>query len=66
MMVLYSVNDQTTRYVAQENIELLGPADFTLEDVEKDFGIEVGRWFKSFDAENCRFVSNVRGEYPEN
>lgn len=60
-----SVADKSTRYVAQENVIPLGPEDFTAEDAEGTFDVQVGRWFKRFDAQTARFVSNVLEEYPE-
>jgi len=61
----YSVDDQSTRYVAQENIIPLTPEEFTDEDVEKTFSMQIGKWFRRFDATTATFVSNVRDEYPE-
>lgn len=51
--------------MAQENVEVLSVGEFKNEDVEREFGWEVGRWFKRFDEATGRFVSNVRSEYPE-
>lgn len=58
------VQDRSTRYVAEENIELLEHADIS-QDVVDAFPIEVGKWFKRYDADAGRFTSNVRDEYPE-
>ena len=60
-----SVDDRSSRYVAQENIIVLGPDEFTAEDAERTFTVEIGKWFRRFDSETARFVSNVRDEYPE-
>ncbi len=65
MLTPSSVDDRSTRYVAQENIVPLGPSEFSAEDAEKTFSVEIGKWFRRFDAETARFVSNVRDEYPE-
>jgi len=59
------VNDGSTRYVAQENVVVLGPDEFGAEDVEGTFGVDVGKWFRRFDKDTTTFVSNIRDEYPE-
>ena len=43
----------------------LGPEEFSAEDAERTFTVEVGKWFLRFDPSTARFVSNVRDEYPE-
>jgi F-box protein 21 len=58
------VEDESTRYVAQENVVLLEPDEITEEHVNV-FPIEIGKWFKRFDRASATFVSNVRAEYPE-
>lgn len=58
------VEDESTRYVAEENVVLLQPGEIT-EDVLDAFPIEIGKWFKRFDGETGTFVSNVLDEYPE-
>ncbi|KAJ9611606.1 hypothetical protein H2200_004790 [Cladophialophora chaetospira] len=58
------VEDESTRYVAQENVVLLGPEEIAEEHINA-FPIEIGKWFKRYDPETGTFVSNVRGEYPE-
>ncbi|OAP58645.1 hypothetical protein AYL99_07735 [Fonsecaea erecta] len=58
------VEDASTRYVAEENVVLLSAAEAT-EDRISAFPFEIGKWFKRFDRETGRFVSNVREEYPE-
>lgn len=60
-----SVDDRSTRYVAQENVMPLGPDEFSAEDAERAFTVEIGKWFRRFDPRTARFVSNVRDEYPE-
>jgi len=61
----HSVDDRSTRYVAQENIVPLRPDEFSAEDAEKTFPAEIGKWFRRYDGQTARFVSNVRDEYPE-
>lgn len=58
------VEDESTRYVAEENVVLLSPGEIGEEHVNA-FPIEIGKWFKRYDAETGTFVSNVRDEYPE-
>jgi F-box protein 21 len=58
------VEDESTRYVAQENVVLLGPEEITPDHVTA-FPIEIGKWFKRFDAQSGTFISNVRDEYPD-
>lgn len=74
------IDDRSTRYVAEENVELLGPVDqggngemVSMDEVEK-WPIEIGRWMKRFlvarrDARGnglgWAFESNVKEEYPE-
>ncbi|OAG44034.1 hypothetical protein AYO21_01886 [Fonsecaea monophora] len=58
------VEDESTRYVAEENVVLLGPDDFS-EEYANNFPIEVGKWFKRYDPETATFVSNVKDEYPD-
>lgn len=58
------VEDESTRYVAEENIDLLRPSEHS-EDLVNTFPIEIGKWFKRYDPDTGTFVSNVRDEYPE-
>jgi len=58
------VEDESTRYVAQENVVVLSPEEITEEHVNA-FPIEIGKWFRRFDTETGTFVSNVKEEYPE-
>jgi len=56
------VEDESTRYVAEENIELVrkgdgGPSQALLR--------VAGRAFKRWDQEAWKFVSNIRDEYPQ-
>ncbi|KAL2404003.1 hypothetical protein ABEF95_001291 [Exophiala dermatitidis] len=59
------VEDESTRYVAEENIVLLQPHEIQEDNIVDAFPIEIGKWFKRFDAQSGMFVSNVRDEYPE-
>lgn len=54
-----SAEDHTTRYVAQENIEPLTerPTEVMLE--------MAGRYFKRWDSEQGKFVSNMTEEFPD-
>ena len=58
------VDDESTRYVAQENVVLLSPDEITEEHVNV-FPIEIGKWFKRYDPPTGTFVSNVTDEYPD-
>lgn len=58
------VDDESTRYVAQENVIVLSPEEIT-EEVLNSFPIEIGKWFKRYDPSTGMFVSNVREEYPD-
>ncbi|ETI25274.1 hypothetical protein G647_04649 [Cladophialophora carrionii CBS 160.54] len=58
------VEDESTRYVAQENVVLLSAEEITEQHVNA-FPIEIGKWFKRYDPDTGTFVSNVKDEYPE-
>jgi F-box protein 21 len=58
------VEDESTRYVAQENVVLLSADEITEQHVNA-FPIEIGKWFKRYDPDTGTFVSNVKDEYPE-
>jgi F-box protein 21 len=47
--------------IAQENIEII--EDVTL--VPRSLFMRAGKFFKRFDPETCRFVSNVREIFPD-
>jgi F-box protein 21 len=49
------------RYVAEENIELIG-GDFRPSEAMLKLA---GRHFKRWDERNRIFVSNIRDEYPD-
>lgn len=59
------VEDESTRYVAEENVVLLQPGEISKEDLIASFPIEIGKWFKAYDEASGIFVSNVKQEYPE-
>ena len=50
------------RYVAEENIEIIKP-DISM--IPPTLVVLAGKYFKRFDSEKWRFVSNVRDEYPD-
>lgn len=53
------VEDRTTRYVAEENIEILRQEPIpALLDI-------AGQFFKRWDEDSMTFISNVRDEYPD-
>lgn len=54
-----SVEDMSIRYVAQENVEIIEP------EIPTSLMGLAGRYFKRWDKEMHRFVSNIRDEYPE-
>ena len=54
-----SVDDTSTRYVAEENIEIVTP------DVPESLMSLAGRYFKRWDPKHHVFVSNIRDEYPD-
>jgi F-box protein 21 len=53
------VADNSIRYVAEENIEIVKP-EYPLAVI----GL-AGRFFKRWDRESHRFISNIQDEYPE-
>lgn len=55
------MHDASSRYVAEENIEVLEPID----PPEALLPI-AGKYFKRWDKETRRFVSNIEDEYPDN
>ncbi|EKG10770.1 F-box domain cyclin-like protein [Macrophomina phaseolina MS6] len=52
--------DSSSRYVAEENIQITTdpPPDFLLNKL-------AGRYFRRWDVQEARFVSNIRDEYPD-
>lgn len=53
-------DDRSSRYVAEENIEILN------ERPEQGLLRLAGRFFKRWDEDEKRFVSNICDEYPDN
>jgi len=63
-------DDGSTRYVAEENIELVysnSNGGYVDAPVVIPKGLEklAGRWFKRWDKNRGRFVSNITEEYPD-
>lgn len=58
------VDDGSSRYVAEENVDVLSPDQIT-DQVVNSFGIDIGKWFKRYDPATGTFVSNVRQRYPD-
>lgn len=54
------VQDQSARYVAEENIDIVTPKNLPTEMLRM-----AGKYFKRFDADKGLFVSNIRDEYPD-
>lgn len=54
--------DESVRYVAEENIEIIEG-----DGAGVPVGLErvAGKWFKRWEGGEGRFVSNVRGDYPD-
>lgn len=53
--------DSSSRYVAEENIEIISIE----KEVADSFPLEAGRYFKRWDDEQKVFISNIRSEYRE-
>ena len=56
----YRVEDRSTRYVAEENIQIATPNVPT-----PSLMAIAGQHFKRWDAKSKVFVSNIRDEYPD-
>lgn len=56
------VEDNTVRYVAEENIE---PMVCSLSELPSSLTAIAGRHFKRWDAQIRSFVSNIQDEYPD-
>ncbi|EME77952.1 uncharacterized protein MYCFIDRAFT_33434 [Pseudocercospora fijiensis CIRAD86] len=54
-------NDKSTRYVAEENIEVCKVGEKPSEELLR----LAGRYFKRWDAEHNIFVSNIKDEFPD-
>ena len=59
LMILYRVEDNSVRYVAQENIGVIAP------EIPHDLIPLAGKHFKRWDKTRRRFVSNIKDEYPD-
>ena len=59
---MYSVEDKSVRYVAEENIEPIAPS---VAELPESLMAIAGKHFKRWDEESRMFVSNIRDEYPE-
>jgi F-box protein 21 len=57
--VLDSADDKSVRYVAEENIQ-----EVHEKPAEEILNI-AGRYFKRWDSQVGRFVSNIKDEYPD-
>ena len=57
----YSGMDSSSKYVAEENIEIIA---IEKEDAES-FPLEAGKYFKRWDEEQKVFISNIRSQYRE-
>lgn len=55
--------DETTRYVAEENVKLFRPEE--LAGMPEGLAMIAGKYFERWDDQTKRFVSNVRDQYPE-
>lgn len=53
------VEDTSTRYVAEENIDIIKP------DFPNNLMNQAGKYFKRWDSQSHTFVSGIRDEYPE-
>lgn len=56
------MEDKSVRYVAEENIEI---CELEASEVPDAFFSFAGKFFKRWDIETRRFVSNIRDEYPD-
>ena len=54
-----SVEDTSIRYVAEENVDIIEP------EIPASLMGLAGRYFKRWNKETHRFVSNVKDEYPD-
>jgi F-box protein 21 len=56
-----SGEDSSSRYVAEENIEIISID----KKVADGFPLEAGRYFKRWDDDQKVFISNIRSDYRE-
>ena len=62
LTVVIRRNMTSERYIATEdNIELVRDPE-VIRDYEF---VYAGKYFKRFDRETCRFVSNIREQFPD-
>lgn len=61
-LTMYSVEDKSVRYVAEENIEPIAPS---MAELPERLLATAGKHFKRWDEETRAFVSNIRDEYPD-
>jgi F-box protein 21 len=59
-MILFRANDKSIRYVAEENIQIESTSEPSAAMLKM-----AGRWFKRWDKDANRFVSNMWEEYPD-
>jgi F-box protein 21 len=59
---MYSVEDRSVRYVAEENIEPILPH---FAELSSSLTAIAGKHFKRWDERNLMFVSNMKDEYPD-
>lgn len=57
---IYRVEDNSVRYVAEENIEIVQC------QISRNLMNLAGRHFKRWDIVNKTFISNIKDEYPDN
>lgn len=62
-LFVFRAQDKTIRYVAEENVTIVAPDDFEFGPAFPDYA---GRYFKRWDRNTHRFISNVMDEYPDN
>jgi len=53
-------DDESTRYVAEENIELTAT-----DEISPTLMAIAGQYFKRWDQKSYSFVSNIKDEYPD-
>lgn len=62
VLTVFSVEDKSVRYVAEENVELVKPH---IDELPQALVKVAGKHFKRWDKETQAFISNIRDEYPE-
>ncbi|KAJ9194233.1 hypothetical protein DTO164E3_5632 [Paecilomyces variotii] len=56
------VEDRSSRYVAEENIEIIKP---DISELPPVFSTIAGKHFKRWDEHSRTYISNIRDEYPD-